>query len=180
LMTVLGMIFFEIHYQYLALARGFDWGYGPRYETPFIVLMAVGTGVAFAPLADEARRHFSTRTAFGAGGPLAVAIAMMIVTTVRLWPLLYPGIYAHCHQHDSLNQRIREMGIHHAVVMAQVGATGFDPLDLTENYPIDLYPNQDVLIAIERKSEYTQCIRTNFPDRKLYRASGNPVVITPY
>jgi hypothetical protein len=104
----------------------------------------------------------------------------MVITVIRLWPLLYPGIYAHVHQHDSLNERIREMHIHHAVVMAQVGATGFDPLDLTENLPLDLYPQQDVLIAIERKPEYTQCVRTNFPDRAVYRATGNPVVITPY
>ncbi len=179
-MTLIGLFVFDAHYQYLALGRGFDWGYGPRYETPFIVLMAIGAGVAFGSLAQSAMKRCSPNGAFWAGGPLAVAIATMVVTTVRLWPLLYPGIYAHVHQHASLNERIRETGIHHAVVMAQVGATGFDPLDLTENYPIDLYPNQDVLIAIERKPEYTQCIRASFPDRAIYRASGNPVVVTPY
>ena len=179
-MTLLGVFFFDLHYQYLDLARGFDWGYGPRYETPFIVPMAVGTGVAFSWLALAARRHSDARGAFYAGGPFAVALATMIVTVVRLWPLLYPGVYAHVHQHDSLNQRIRELDIHHAVVIAQVGATGFAPLDLPENYPIDLYPNQDVLIAVDHKPEYTQCVRANFPDRAIYRATGNPVVITPY
>jgi len=64
--------------------------------------------------------------------------------------------------------------------MTQIGATGFDVLDLTENLPLDLYPNQDVLIAIERKPEFTQCVRRNFPDRAIYKAYGNPVVITPY
>jgi hypothetical protein len=179
-MTLFGLFFFELHYQYLNLGRGFDWGYGPRYETPFIAPMALGVGIALAPLVEKARRRSHAESALTAGGPLAVVLATMVVTVIRLWPLLYPGIYAHVHQHDSLNERIREMHIHHAVVMAQVGATGFDPLDLTENLPLDLYPHQDVLIAIERKPEYTQCVRTNFPDRAVYRATGNPVVITPY
>src|SRR5207248_290007 len=103
-------IAFDTYYQYLDLGRPYDWGYGPRYETPLAVIMAIGTGVALAPLAERWRR---------AQAPLAIATLAIVVTLVRLWPLLYPGVYAHVHQHDSLNQRIREMGIHHAVVIAQ-------------------------------------------------------------
>jgi hypothetical protein len=179
-MMVVSFLAFEVHYQWLSLARNWDWGYGPRYETPLVVIMAVGTGVALAPLAESARQHTHAMTALQAGGPIAVVLCMIMLTLVRLWPLLYPGIYAHVHAHDALNERIRETGIHNAVVMAAVGTTGFDPLDLTENLPIDLYPNQDVLIAIERKPEWTQCIRTGFPGRAIYRATGNPPVITPY
>jgi hypothetical protein len=178
--VLLSLLAFDVYYQDIDYARGFDWGYGPRYETPFVVLMATGAGVAFAPLAESARWRTHSQIALYAGGPFLVAIVTVVVTLVRLWPLLYPGIYAHVHQHDSLNARIRELDIHHAVVMAQVGTTGFDALDLTENLPIDLYPNQDVLIAIERKPEATQCVRAAFPDRAVYRASGNPVVITRY
>jgi hypothetical protein len=166
----IGFVAFEAYYQHIDLGRGVDWGYGPRYELPFVVHMAVGMGIALAPLAT------SSRTV----GPITLAVSAMIVTVVRLWPLLYPGVYTYVHQHDSLNARIREMHLKNAVVMTQVGAVGIDPLDLTENRPIDLYPNQDALIAIERKPEFTQCIRRNFPSRTIYRASGNPVMITPY
>ncbi|HEX4516785.1 MAG TPA: hypothetical protein VH054_24725, partial [Polyangiaceae bacterium] len=168
---VVSAVVFDTYYQYLDLGRPYDWGYGPRYETPLTVVMAIGTGVALAPLAERWRR---------AQGPLAIAALAIAVTLVRLWPLLYPGVYAHVHQHDSLNRRAREMGIHNAVVIAQPGATGFDALDLTENLPMDLYPNQDVLIAIERKPQDAQCVRKNYAERKIYRATGNPVVITPY
>ncbi len=172
---------FETYYQYIDLGRGFDWGYGPRYETPFVVPMAVGMGIALAPLAESAMRRVSQQRAYVAGGPFAIVVCLTVMTLIRLWPLLYPGVYAHVHQHDSLNQRIRDAEIHHAIVVAQTGATGFDPLDLTENLPIDLYPHQDVLIAIERnRPEFARCLRASFPDRTMYRATGNPVVITPY
>lgn len=178
---VVAFFAFELYYQYINLGRGYDWGYGPRYELPFVVHMAVGTGVAMAPLAENARRHVAALGALYAGGPMAICITAIVVTLVRLWPLLYPGIYQHVEKHDSLNRAIRESGIHDAVVMAPPGTVGIDPLDLTENYPIDLYPNQDVLIAIERKPEFTQCVRRSYPTRSIYRAQGGgPVSITPY
>jgi hypothetical protein len=177
---VVAFFAFETYYQYIDLGRGFDWGYGPRYELPFVVHMAVGMGVALAPLAASMRAHTTRLGAFHAAGPFAICLATLVVTVVRLWPLLYPGIYAHVHQHNSLNQRIRDMNLHHAIILAQVGTAGIDPLDLTENLPIDLYPNQDTLIAIERKPEFTRCIRANFTDRALYKASGNPPTIVPY
>jgi hypothetical protein len=178
--VVVSLLCFDTYYQYIDLGRGADWGYGPRYEIPFVVPMAIGMGVALAPLAENARKKVMPFGAFYAGGPLAIAMCTVVVTLLRLWPLLYPGIYAHVHQHDSLNERIREMQIHHAIVVTIPGATGFDVLDLTENLPLDLYPNQDVLIAIERKPEFTRCVRAHYPDRAFYRASGNPVVITTY
>jgi hypothetical protein len=179
-MMMVGFVCFDAYYQSIDLGRGFDWGYGPRYSVPFAVLMAVGTGVALAPLAENARRRAHAHSALYAGGPFAIVLCTMVVTVIRLWPLLYPGIYQHVQKHDSLNARIREMGIHHAVVMTQIGATGFDVLDLTENLPLDLYPNQDVLIAIERNPDSTRCVRQAFPTRAIYRATGSPVVISNY
>jgi hypothetical protein len=170
---------FDAYYQAIDLGRNYDWGYGPRYELPFVVFMATGTGIALAPLFENARRHFALRGALTTGGPAAVVITVMVVTLVRLWPLLYPGIYVHVRQHDALNERIREMDIHHAVVMAKMGTTGFDPRDLPENLPIELYPNQDVLVAIERQPESERCIRANYPERAFYRAAGTPPVIVP-
>jgi hypothetical protein len=170
-------LLFDAYYQSVDLGRGFDWGYGPRYTLPLVVFMATGTGVALAPMFENARRHFAPRGALRSGGPAAVVITVMCVTLVRLWPLLYPGIYTHVRQHDSLNQRIRELDLHHAIVMAKMGTTGFDARDLPENLPIELYPNQDVLIAIERQPESERCVRASFPDRPVFHASGNPVII---
>jgi hypothetical protein len=170
-MLVVSMLCFEIFYQYLAFGRAADWGYGPRFELPFVVLMAVGTGVALAPLFD--RRPWR--------GPAAVAVVAMIVGLVRIWPLLYPGIYAHVKQHDGLNQKVREMNLHHALVVAQQGTTGFEARDLPENLPITLYPDQDVLIAIDRGPDSVRCLRASYADRAFYRASGAMnVVIVPW
>jgi hypothetical protein len=54
-------------------------------------------------------------------------------------------------------------------------------MDLTENLPLDLYPNQDVLIAIERGPELVRCVQEHYPNRRFYRAlPGPPVQIVPF
>ena len=62
-----------------------------------------------------------------------------------------------------------------------VGLNTTDPLDLTENLPLDLYPNQDVLIAIDRGPEETRCAQEKYRGRKFYRAvATDPVRIVRY
>jgi hypothetical protein len=68
--------------------------------------------------------------------------------------------------------------IHHAIVLGAKGVSNSNRLDLTENLPLDLYPDQDVLIAKEPAP--VECIREHFPERTLYRATpGHPVSISP-
>ena len=179
-LLIVSAVFYELYFQYLNIGRGYDWGYGPRYESPFIVFMSVGTGVAIAPLAARALHAHGAGTALRRGGPFAVVIVAAAITLIRLWPLLYPGVYAHVQRHDGLNRKIRELHLTHALVLAEPGTTGFDALDLTENLPIALYPNQDVLIAIDRSRATRLCLRQAFPDRRELHARGTTnVVIDP-
>ena len=54
-------------------------------------------------------------------------------------------------------------------------------MDLTENLPLDLYPNQDAIIAIDRGPEETRCLHEKFRDRVFYRTiPGDPVRLVRY
>ena len=162
--------------------RGFDFGYGPRYELPLLVPMAVGTGVVLADLWTRARAHAVGTSALALGGPAALALAAVVVGVVRIAPYLYPFTYADVHTHNRLKDAIdASTDLHNAVVFGGVGLNTTDPLDLTENLPLDLYPNQDVLIAIDRGPEETRCVQEKYRGRKFYRAiPSEPVRIVRY
>jgi len=49
-----------------------------------------------------------------------------------------------------------------------------DTLDYTQDLPLDLYPDQDVLVAQPRSDEERQCIRETFTKRSLWEARGSP------
>src|SRR5260221_844385 len=91
----LGVVFlvsfipFILFYEAIEVGRYFDFGYGPRYELPLVVPMAVGTGVALAPVWHAARARWSARSAFGAGGPAALAAVAIVAGVVRIAPLVY-------------------------------------------------------------------------------------------
>lgn len=162
--------------------RGFDLGYGPRYELPLLVPMAVGTGVVLADLWTRARAHAVGTSALALGGPAALALAAVVVGVVRIAPYLYPFTYADVRTHNRLKDAIdASTDLHNAVVFGGVGLNTTDPLDLTENLPLDLYPNQDVLIAIDRGPEETRCVQEKYRGRKFYRAiPSEPVRIVRY
>jgi hypothetical protein len=162
--------------------RGFDWGYGPRYLMPLLVPMGAGGGVALAPLVVAAReRSTAGRSALARGGPMALAAFAIASGWVRIVPLHWPTVEQHTRRHAGLNTAIDKMHLQNAVVIAQPGTTGFDSLDLTTNLPIDLYPQQDVIIAIEKTPDAASCLRAAFPGRHFYRASGvDDVHITPF
>jgi hypothetical protein len=162
--------------------RGYDWGYGPRYFMPLLVPMGVGGGVALAPLVVAARaRESAGRPALARGGPMALAAFAIASGWIRIVPLHWPTVEEHTRQHAALNSAIEEMNLKQALVLAEPGTTGFDELDLTTNLPIDLYPHQDAIIAIEKSPDAAACLRAAFPGRRMYRASGiNPVRITPF
>ncbi len=161
-------------YAYLNLGRGFDWGYGPRYQMILMVPMAVGTGVALARMwRSAATRHGWGRPALTAGGPFAVAVAAMILGVVRIAPLVYPYERTAVADENRLERAIRGGDVHHALVLAAPGTGGVDPLDLTQNLPLSLYPHQDVIVAIPRTPELERCVRAAYPDRAVYRASGS-------
>jgi hypothetical protein len=168
----------------LEFGRGFDWGYGPRYAMVLLVPMATGCGVALAPLTVAARRH-SLRggSALAAGGPLALAIFAVASGWLRLVPLLWPPVADHTRMHSALQRAVENAHLHDAVVIAQPGTTGFSPLDLATNMPLDLYPDQDVILAVDQGTpvEAGACFRAAYPQRKLYSAWGvDDVRIAPF
>jgi len=160
--------------------RGADFGYGPRFQLPWVVPMAVGTGVVLARLWRAARAPTSEVPALRAGGPAAVAMVAVFLGVLRIGPLVYPITFDDVRAHARVHEAIEEGRLHHAVVFAGEGTNNTGPLDLPENYPLDLYPDQDVLIANETAPDALQCVRANYGGRALYRAEpGVPLKIVP-
>jgi hypothetical protein len=176
-----GYLPFVAFYTLLEFGRGFDFGYGPRYELPWVVPMAVGTGVVLAHLWSAARAHRADVSALEAGGPAAIALAAVVLGVVRIAPLVFPPAYADVKSSNQLHEALDELSLHHAIVLGNYGLNVTDPMNLTENLPMDLYPDQDVLIAIDRGPELVSCVRRFYPFRTLYRAlPGASVQIVPY
>jgi hypothetical protein len=161
-------------YTMLEMGRGSELGYGPRYVFPCVAPMAIGTGVMLAKLLGSGPLR--------ARGPATLAFAAAIVGVIRIAPLAYPFTYADVHVHNRLHDAIARANIHNAIVFGLGGLNNTDPLDLPEDLPLDLYPNQDVLIALERTPELVRCVKEHFPQRKFYRAvpAGGEVNILPY
>jgi hypothetical protein len=163
-------------YSLLSMARGFDLGYGPRYTLPSVVPMAVGSGVVLAHLWAGARQRWTSASALRTGGPAAVALTAIFLGVLRVAPYLYPITYADVQAHNRLAEALRAQPLKNAVVFGGPGFNNTDPADLTENLPLELYRNQDVLIAVDRGPEALRCVRELYPQRSFYRAVPGPHV----
>jgi hypothetical protein len=179
---VLSFVPFQAFYTLFEAGRGWDLGYGPRFLLPAIVPMAVGGGAVLAHLWSAAASRGHGVRGIDAGGPAMLAMASVLVGVVRIAPLVYPYTYMDVVQvHNRLHEALASAHIHNAVVFAGVGLNNTDPLDLTENLPLDLYPDQDVLIALDKGPDVLHCVKERYPERTLYRAVPTmPVQIIPY
>jgi hypothetical protein len=180
-----GSLFYVIYFEWLDTGQrgmGVDWGYGPRYLMLLAVPMAVGGGISIASLAAAARlKNVSGRSAMTVGGPMALVVCAIALGWARIAPLVWPTVAEHTRRHGGLSAAIAQMQLKDAIVIAKPGTTGFDSLDVTTNMPVDLYPGQDVIIAVERSADTSACLRRAFPGRKVFSASGaDPVRIVPY
>ena len=178
----LGCVPYIIFTEYLDLGqRQLDWGYGPRYQMPLLLPMAVGGAVALAPMVMAGvRRIGGVGSAISRGGPLALAAFAIVGAWMRIVPLEWPVMHDHTRRHASLTRAVEEAHLQNAVVLAEKHTTGFADLDLTTNLPVDLYPDQPVIYAIEKghKAEALACLRSEFPTRSVWLASGiDPVVL---
>ena len=172
---------FLTFYVLSTLGRGWDMGYGPRYTLPCVLPMAVGGGVLLADMGCAARRRGSSRRALDVGGPAAVALAAIGIGVVRLAPMVYPYVSAEVHVHNLLTEALARAPLHQAVVFGGYGFNNTDPKDLAEDLPLDLYPDQDVLVAVDGDPTQVRCVREQYPTRHLWRAvPGAPVGFVPY
>jgi hypothetical protein len=148
--------------------------------------MAVGGAMALVPLTLAARERVTGgATALARGGPLALVVFAVVSGLVRVVPLVWPTVAEHTRRHAALQRAVEEADLKNAVVIATPGTTGFSDVDLTTNLPLDLYPDQEVILAIDRHTpeEAAACLRLAFPGRKLYSASGQGdvhIVPSPY
>ena len=165
-----------VFYAFINLARGYDWGYGPRYQMVAVVPMILGSGVALARLHASAARRFHGEGSASATAPLGACFAVIVIGVVRLAPLVYPFNYQMVQNENRLKRAVKDAGVHHALVLAPPGTGGVDSRDLTQNLPLDLYPDQDVLYAVPKTRGLDECVLRNHPGRAVYRASGSQVV----
>jgi hypothetical protein len=161
-------------YTLAEFGRVSDWGYGPRYTLPCIVPMAVGTGVVLEQLCSRAFRPSAVVHRLDGYGPLALAVAALVLAVNRIGPEVYAFAGERVRIRNRLHEAVLRSPLEHAVVFVDRGVGDADPLDLTQNLPIDLYPDQSVLIAIDRGPESIECVRREFPNRTLYRALPGP------
>lgn len=162
-------------YAFFDVGRGFDWGYGPRYTFATMVAFAVGTGAALSMPALRVR--MGTRAWRTGPAVLAWAIVTLMVTA-KLAPLLYPINTQSVMTMEEINDLVRAERLRHVLVMVDQHTGAHDSLDFTQNLPLDLYPDQDVLVAQPRSEEDRQCLRRTFVDRSLWEARGSPVRLT--
>jgi hypothetical protein len=151
--------------------RTMDWGYGPRYQLPSVVAMAVGGGVLLARLWRAAIARAETLRPLARAGPAALALAAAVVGVVRIAPLVYPYNHEVVHAKQNLFEAIRRDHLHNAIVFVTYGSGVSDARDVTQNWPLELYKN-DVIVAIEFAPNAVKCMRDHYPDRRFYRTSG--------
>lgn len=162
------------------LGRGHADGYGPRYQLPLVVPMAVGTAVVLAQLyVGASARLASGQSPLQTTGPLVVALTALLLGVVRVAPYIYPYTYAVSQAHNRLHSAIAAANLHDALVFGGGGLNDTDARDLPENLPIELYPDQDVIIALDLGGS-NACVRNLYPNRRAFRAvPGNPVRLVP-
>ncbi len=167
-MTSIGPPICMAMYAAIEFGRGWDSGYGPRYNLPSVVPMAIGGGLLLAPVVrDAVRRHGATLRRVG---PAVLATAAVVTATFRIAPLIYPEAHFEVHERDGTLRAIADAHLTHSVVTVKGGEVGMDPLDLTQNLPSD--KNPDVLILLKTFGPDWECGRKKYADRQWYRAVG--------
>jgi len=167
---VASMIPFVGFYTMFELGRHGDFGYGPRYQFPVVVPMAVGTGAILAQLWGQARRLSGAMGSFRRLAPLALALTAAISGVLGIAPLVYPANSIDVHEHNRLQDALAKTDLHHVVVLARQEIANIDSMDLTENLPLQYYPDQDVLVARTITPQSDVCVREHFRDRPIWRA----------
>jgi hypothetical protein len=163
---VLGSLMTTALYTAVEFGRGYDSGYGPRYQLPSVVAMAVGGGLLLAPLARDAAGTIGPRLKLA--GPAVLAAFAALAGVVRIALLVFPEAHAEARTDVGVHRAIDEAHLDRAVVTVQGSDVKFDPLDQTQNLPTDRDPK--VLVLLKKWGPEAECGRKRFADRKWYRA----------
>ena len=159
--------------------RGVDWGYGPRYLMILVLPAAIGGAVALAPLTVSAlQRATGDRTALRQGAPLALAVFAVVAVWLRIVPLEWATVADHTRQHAALRRAVDDAHLDNVIVLAAERTGGLFEMDIPMNLPVDLYPDQPVLLASERGEPEAalECLQSAYPGRRIVRASGRDTV----
>jgi hypothetical protein len=189
----LGLAFFVgcgalvVAYTLTECGRWIDFGYGPRYQLPCTVPMAVGTGVVLSRIGCAFWQSVGSARGWLASfmqrwrqvGPVVLSFGGTLAGVLFIAPLVYPYTRDDVIRRNWVRIAVADARVHRAVVFAD-GASGIDVHDLNVNLPLALYPDQDVLFAIDAGDDSVRCVRETYPDRALYRAvRGHPARIVP-
>jgi hypothetical protein len=144
--------------------------------------MSVGTGVLLATLWNKALRLRVSDQPLRFLPP-AIALASALGGAFWIAPLVYPITHDDVWAHNHMKLALRNWNVDNALVWVDnaTGLTTNDPMDLTQNWPLDLYPKQPVLIALDRLPGLVDCAREAFPTRAFYRVvPGETVTFEPF
>jgi hypothetical protein len=178
-MLGLGTVLTVAFYTAVTFGRYTDFGYGPRFELPVVVALAVGSGALVARMLHGTSARQSARGALALAGPAVLMLAALTVGVVRLVPIMYPFAHDILWKRSALYRAIRAAHLHHAVVTVASGDVYGGPLLDTQNDPND--PDGEVIIVGETVPGDVDCARRWYKDRKFYRAVGQAdVVLNPH
>jgi len=153
-------------YSALTFGRYRDFGYGPRFHLPLVVTMAVGVGVALAPLARGLASRWRSDAPGVPSGPATLAAAAFVAGVLRIAPHMYPHAHELLHERSALFRALERDAPKHAVVFVNSA-----PLLRVQNDPLD--PDPPVILLGDADP---QCTRALYRDRKFYRAIGSDEV----
>ena len=128
--------------------------------------MGVGTGVVLALLWERARGGVRALSDFAGGGPFVLAATAILFGVVRLAPLVYSP-----NRDDNLARNVVSLAAEHAhlenalVWLEPDQAPENDLRNITQNLPVELYPDQKVFTAY-RLMRISRARARMFPKRE--------------
>jgi hypothetical protein len=145
-----------VYYGLLEFGRGWDFGYGPRYQMHVILPIALGSTAVLLPIfrAPNAAR--------------AIIVTAMAIGVIRIAFVTFPFNHELLVRNDAPMRAAKAQNIHNAIVHIRNGTWVYGPMDATRNLPIELY-NPDVIYIGESNAQGLQCMREHFGARTLYQ-----------
>lgn len=169
LMLTFGSLLLLAYYSMLEIGRGTDFGYGPRYQLPLVVPMALGGAIFFGEMQRRARS-----LVLGFGSVIA------LVGAFRVGTFTFPFNHALLVASMAPEHAVAVTHTSNAIVRISRGTHPYGDWDVTRNYPYGTYAN-DVLYVGDVNPSLTQCLRREFSGRTFLRTErrGDGVVLVP-